>query len=105
MTRCWLRVGRDFALSARGLALVEPVREMLLRAERMLGTQPVFDASSVRRTFSIMIPDFVVPSLLPRILRRLGEWAPGRSPADGELVGDGACTGAPRGCRSASHAR
>lgn len=72
-----VRVGRDFELSARGLALVEPVREMLLRAQRVLGTQPVFDASSVRRTFSIMIPDFVVPSLLPRILHRLGEGAPG----------------------------
>lgn len=72
-----VRVGRELELTARGLALVEPVRETLLRAQAVLGTQAAFDASTVRRTFRMMIPDFIAPSVLPRILQRLVEWAPG----------------------------
>ena len=72
-----VRVGRDLQLTARGLALVEPVREMLLHAQVVLGTQPVFDASSAQRTFTMMVPDFVVPWLMPRVLHRLVQWAPG----------------------------
>lgn len=72
-----VRVGRDLELTARGLALVEPVRDMLMHAQVALGTQPHFDASSAQRLFTIMIPDFVVPWLMPRVLQRLLRWAPG----------------------------
>ena len=72
-----VRVGREYELTARGLALVEPVREMLLRAQGVLGTQPLFDASLAKRMFKIMIPDFVATGLLPHVLRRLVERAPG----------------------------
>jgi DNA-binding transcriptional LysR family regulator len=72
-----VRVGRDYELSARGLALVEPVREMLLRAQAVLGTQSVFDASNTQRRFSIIVPDFIATGLVPRLLQRLVERAPG----------------------------
>ncbi|HEY0802029.1 MAG TPA: LysR family transcriptional regulator, partial [Steroidobacteraceae bacterium] len=72
-----VRVGRDLELTARGLALVEPVRDMLMHAQVVLGTQPHFDACSAQRLFAIMVPDFVVPWLMPRVLQRLLQWAPG----------------------------
>lgn len=72
-----VRVGNDHELTARGLALLEPVREMLLRAQRVLGTQAVFDAASMQRTFKLMLPEYVAMWLLPGVLRRLVDWAPG----------------------------
>ena len=72
-----VRVGRDLELTSKGLALVEPVRKMLVHAQVILGTQPGFDASSAKRQFSIMLPDFVVPWLMPKVLQRLLPFAPG----------------------------
>jgi LysR family transcriptional regulator, nod-box dependent transcriptional activator len=72
-----VRVGRRYELTARGLALAEPVRESLLQAQGVLGTQLPFDASLAKRVFTIMIPDFVATGLLPRLLQRLVEPAPG----------------------------
>jgi len=72
-----VRVGRDLELTARGLILVEPVREMLMHVQVVLGTQAVFDAPSAQRSFTMMVPDFVVPWLMPRVLQRLILWAPG----------------------------
>jgi DNA-binding transcriptional LysR family regulator len=72
-----VRVGRKLELTARGLALVEPVREMLMHAQLVLGTPPVFDATVAQRLFSIMVPDYVVPLLIPRLLQRLNRFAPG----------------------------
>ncbi len=42
-----VRVGRDMELTPRGLSLVEPVREALLRIQATLGTQPSFDPGTV----------------------------------------------------------
>ncbi len=72
-----VRVGRDLELTARGLALVEPVRDMLMQAQIVLGTQPAFDAAIAKRVFTIMVPDFVVPWMMPQMLQRLIDWAPG----------------------------
>ena len=72
-----VRVGRDLELTARGLALVEPVRDMLMQAQVVLGTQPAFDASIAKRVFTIMVPDFVIPWLMPQMLQCLVDWAPG----------------------------
>ncbi len=44
-----VRVGRDMELTPRGLSLVEPVREALLRIQITLGTQPTFDPAKVQR--------------------------------------------------------
>jgi LysR family transcriptional regulator, nod-box dependent transcriptional activator len=72
-----VRVGRDMELTPRGLSLVEPVREALLRIQATLGTQPSFDAATVRRTFTLVVTDEAAPGVLPRLLRRLAREAPG----------------------------
>jgi len=72
-----VRMGRDFELTPRGLALVQPVREWLCGIETTLRAQPTFDPATLRRSFVAMVPDFVSPWLTPRLLRRITSKAPG----------------------------
>ena len=71
-----VRVGREMELTPRGLSLVEPVREALLKVQATLGTQPSFDPATVRRTFTVITTDEAVPELVPRVLNRLAREAP-----------------------------
>jgi LysR family transcriptional regulator, nod-box dependent transcriptional activator len=71
-----VRVGRNLELTPRGLSLLEPVREALLRIEATLGTQPVFDPATTQREFTIIVSEEAVPDLLPALLRRLAVEAP-----------------------------
>lgn len=72
-----VRVGRDMELTPRGLSLVEPVREALLRIQATLGTQPTFDPATVRRVFTVIVTDEAAPSLVPAALKRIARDAPG----------------------------
>ncbi len=72
-----VRVGRDMELTPRGLSLVEPVREALLRIQATLGTQPTFDPATVKRAFTVIVTDEAVPQLVPAVLGRLAREAPG----------------------------
>jgi len=72
-----VRVGRDMELTPRGLALVEPVREALLRIQATLGTQPTFDPATVKRPFVVMVGDVAAPLIMPRALARITRDAPG----------------------------
>ncbi len=72
-----VRVGRDMELTPRGLSLVEPVREALLRIQVTLGTQPTFDPKTVKRVFTVIVTDEAVPRIVPSVLRRVAREAPG----------------------------
>jgi DNA-binding transcriptional LysR family regulator len=72
-----VRVGRDMELTPRGLSLVEPVREALLRIQATLGTQPTFDPGTVRRTFTLIVSADAVLRVMPTVFRRLTKEAPG----------------------------
>jgi DNA-binding transcriptional LysR family regulator len=72
-----VRVGREMELTPRGLSLVEPVREALLRIQATLGTQPSFTPSTAQREFTIIVSEEAVPGFLPAILRRVAREAPG----------------------------
>jgi LysR family transcriptional regulator, nod-box dependent transcriptional activator len=72
-----VRVGREMNLTPRGLSLVEPVREALLSIQATLGTQASFDPATVKRAFSVVVADFVIPRVMPRVLRRMVAEAPG----------------------------
>jgi LysR family transcriptional regulator, nod-box dependent transcriptional activator len=72
-----VRVGRDMELTPRGLSLVEPVREALLRIQATLGTQPTFDPTTVKRVFTVIMTDEAVPRMVPAVLRRVAREAPG----------------------------
>jgi LysR family nod box-dependent transcriptional activator len=68
-----VRVGQTFELTPKGLALIEPTHEALQHVLAALGTQAVFDPATSHRTFRAMIPDFVVPWLLPPVIQRFNQ--------------------------------
>ena len=72
-----VRVGRDMELTPRGLSLVEPVREALLRIQATLGTQPTFDPATVQRTFTLIVSADATLRVMPAVFRRLSREAPG----------------------------
>ena len=72
-----VRVGRDMELTPRGLSLVEPVREALLRIQITLGTQPTFDPAKVKRSFTVMCSADAHLRVMPAVLRRVVREAPG----------------------------
>lgn len=71
-----VRVGREMELTPRGVSLVEPVREALLRIQMLLGTQPTFDPKTARREFTVIMSEEAVPGVLPTLLRTLSHEAP-----------------------------
>ena len=71
-----VRVGRDMELTPRGLSLVEPVREALLRIQATLGTQPTFDPATVQRTFTLIVSADAILRVMPKVFRRITKEAP-----------------------------
>jgi DNA-binding transcriptional LysR family regulator len=72
-----VRVGRDMQLTPRGLSLVGPVRDALLQIQATLGTQPTFDPRTVQRTFTLILSADALLRVMPTVLRRLAQEAPG----------------------------
>jgi LysR family nod box-dependent transcriptional activator len=72
-----VRVGRDMQLTPRGLSLIEPVREALLRIQATLGTQPTFDPGTVQRTFTLIVSADGLLRVMPTVFQRLALEAPG----------------------------
>jgi len=70
------RAAHGLEPTPRALALAEPVRQGL----RLLGTalvMPSFEAESAERTFVVAASDYVEFVLMPPLMRRLSEEAPG----------------------------
>lgn len=72
-----VRVGRDMELTPRGLSLVAPVREALLRIQATLGTQPSFDPATGRRSFTLIVSAAALIRVMPAVFRRIFTEAPG----------------------------
>lgn len=70
-------VGRTMQLTPRAQSLVEPVRDIVLRVDTTLGTQPEFDAASALRHFVIIASDYVSRIMLADVVRRISWVAPG----------------------------
>jgi LysR family nod box-dependent transcriptional activator len=72
-----VQVGRTMALTPLAESLVEPVREFLLQAESILHSSPVFNAATSRRTFRLMMSDYVETVVMTEALPRIQNTAPG----------------------------
>ncbi len=70
------RVSHGIVPTPRALALAVPVREAMRLLEGSLSPRR-FDPGSARRTFVLLASDYVELVLLPPLLGRLGEVAPG----------------------------
>jgi LysR family nod box-dependent transcriptional activator len=71
--------GRSMQLTPRAEALVEPVRDIVLRVDTTLGSQPEFDPASAQRHFVIIASDYVSRIMLADVIRRIAAVAPGLS--------------------------
>lgn len=72
-----VRVGRTFQLTPKGQSLIDPVRDLLLRIEATLATEPAFDPTSARQSFTLVLASPTLVFLAPRLLERLTREAPG----------------------------
>ena len=71
-----VRVGRQMHLTPRAEGLIEPVADILAAIEVTV-TKPEFDPATARNEFTIATADYVTAVLLPPLVRRLAEDAPG----------------------------
>lgn len=70
------QVGRKMVPTPLGESLVLPARSILLQAEAMLNTTPTFDPLAARRTFTLMVSDFVCTVLISKVAATLSRIAP-----------------------------
>ena len=70
------QVGKRMVPTTLGASLAQPVRGMLLQADAMLNTRPVFDPVATRRNFTLMLTDYVATVLISRFVPSLQMAAP-----------------------------
>jgi len=71
------QVGRKMIPTPLGESLIAPARNMLLQAEALLNTKPIFDPTVAVRNFTIMLSDYVSTVLLLQVAADLSKNAPG----------------------------
>jgi DNA-binding transcriptional LysR family regulator len=69
--------GRQLILTPRAEALIEPVREVLMRIDSTIAAQPQFDPATETRHFTLLASDFTMTVLIPQLLASLYRDAPG----------------------------
>ncbi len=68
--------GRDMTLSPLGIALAQPVSEVMRKIKVITLTRPSFDPATCDRTISIIASDYTHTIFLPEVLRRVSKQAP-----------------------------
>jgi DNA-binding transcriptional LysR family regulator len=74
-----VRTGRGMAFTPRAEALREPLRRLLVDAQRIVRDKGTFDPSAAERRFVLAAPDFLATLVLPTLLRSAQREAPGVS--------------------------
>lgn len=64
-------------LTPRALALVEPVRSALVQIQALVSRDEAFDPGTAQRAFRVGLPDSIETLIVPSLLARLCEVAPG----------------------------
>jgi DNA-binding transcriptional LysR family regulator len=63
----------------RAVSLAGPIRDALARLRAAIEESPAFDAAAASRTFRLLANDYLEARLVPALVRRVGEEAPGVS--------------------------
>jgi LysR family nod box-dependent transcriptional activator len=71
-----VRAGREFELTPRAEALAGPIREILLRIQAALETEPTFNPLTAKRVFSIVMSDYCFLAFMREVVPRLQREAP-----------------------------
>lgn len=69
--------GRQLLLTPRAESLIEPVREVLMRIDFTIASQPEFDPLQETRAFTFLVSDFTTTVLMPALIEALYGEAPG----------------------------
>ncbi len=72
-----VQIGHKLVLTPLAEELVEPVRDLLIRAEAIAHKVPVFNPATSRRHFTLVMSDYVTSVLMPEVLEKLECTAPG----------------------------
>jgi DNA-binding transcriptional LysR family regulator len=70
------RVGHGMQPTARMRALIEPLREVLLRVDGTFSSEQEFNARTTEQTFTFAMSDLGEMVFMPKILRRIRQLAP-----------------------------
>lgn len=68
-----VQVGRRMELTPRALALRDPVRDVLVRVEAAVVTQPLFDCEQSDREFRLTVSDYTNAVLMPHLMTLVDE--------------------------------
>jgi LysR family transcriptional regulator, nod-box dependent transcriptional activator len=71
------QIGRRMALTPLGESLRDAVRDCLLHVQATVEMRPQFDPATARRSFRLMMSDYVATVLVAPLLQQLGASAPG----------------------------
>lgn len=72
-----VRSGSKLVLTERGHSMIEPARKALTGIDQIIFEQPTFDPKTERGTFRIASADCMEALVLPRLVARIREDAPG----------------------------
>jgi LysR family transcriptional regulator, nod-box dependent transcriptional activator len=72
-------IGRRMELTPLAQGLVQPVRDIIMRTQATLRRKPGFDPATEVRHFIFNVSDYVTTVLMPKVLQRLEQEAPGIS--------------------------
>ena len=71
-----VKFGRSMELTPRAEALKEAVRDVLVRVEWTVATPSDFDPAQSERQFHVLVSDYTLATLIPRLLARCSKIAP-----------------------------
>ncbi len=72
-----IQVGRKMTLTARAEGLVEPVRDVLMKAEAIHSENPVFHPATSRRRFRLIMSDYAETVVMAEAVPLIQKVAPG----------------------------
>jgi len=72
-----VQVGRSMELTARAEGLVDAVRDVLVRIEATVEARPLFNPAESTRTFRLLISDYSLMTLMPKVSALAYSQAPG----------------------------
>lgn len=72
-----VQVGRTMSLTPRAEGLADAVRDVLVRVEATISTQPAFVPATSTRVFRLLVSDYTLHTLMPHALERIYAEAPG----------------------------
>lgn len=72
-----IQVGRSMELSPLAASLEQPLRDIIVRIEAAVVSTPSFNPAEAHRSFSFILSDYTIMTLMPHFLKRLARLAPG----------------------------